>query len=355
VNSTSTILIGDSIENLANARVMMAAARMFGVECAFVNIAPTDLLGSNGESDVTRPDGDRLPLITLDAATARYSQVIACDNLPDARELYGFRAAPQFALLVGNERRGLTYSSRRVATEAVQIPMQSQRINCLNVAAAAAVALNYLTRIRVGPMARVADPASRRPEVLLAAATDHIELGSAIRSAAAFGWSRILIDDCCRVWFGVDRVVRSEGRAAARRARNDIRLVPVTGHAVIDVPEVVVVTVASTGTPLHRLDLSHGSRQLIVVPDEGAGLIDPETMERNGRRLRVASVDLSRRSFPYHYRLIASLVLAEVARQVGVYTPREGRRKARPEYMFQLPVSMEAAGESISLTELEAY
>jgi len=354
VTPPSAILIGDSIENPGNARVMMAAARMFGVDCAFANAVTTDALASDGRNDATRPQSGDLPLITLDAA-AGYGQVIACDNLPDARELYGFRAARQFALLVGNERRGLTYSSRRIATDAVQIPMQSHHINCLNVAAAAAVALNYLTRIRVGAMARVANPASRRPEVLLAAATDHVELGSAIRSAAAFGWSRILIDDSFRVWFGVDRIVRSEGRAAARRARNDIRLIPVAGHSVVDVPEAVVVTVASTGTPLHRLDLSRGPRQLIVIPDEGAGHVDPVAIERNGRRLRVAGLDLSRHSFPYHYRLIASLVLAEVARQVGARAPREGRQRGRPEYMFQLPVSMEAAGESISLNALASY
>lgn len=354
MNGPSRILIGDSIENPANARVMVAAARMFGVDCAFANSGLTGTSGrENGDTAGLRI-GD-LPEIALEVAAGRYGQVIACDNLAGARDLYGFRAAPRFALLVGNERRGLTHSSRRIATDAVQIPMQSRRINCLNVAAAAAVALNYLTGARVGAMARVAEPASRRPEVLLAGATNHIELGSAIRSAAAFGWSRLLIDDRHGVWFGVDRIVRSEGRAAARRGRNDIRLIPVTAPGAFEVAEVVLVTMGSAGTPLHRVDLSRGARQLIVIPDEGTGPADLAAFEHDRRHLRIAGVGLSRDAFPYHYRLIASLVLAEIARQVGTRGPRERRPGTRPEYMLRLPVALEAAGESISLDELAAY
>ncbi len=352
---SQVILIGDSIENPANARVMIAAARMFGVDCAFAHAVAIGEARGNDSGDATLYQGDSLPQITLDTAASEYGQVIACDNLPGARELYGFRAKSRFALLVGNERRGLTHSSRRIATDSLQIPMQSRRINCLNVAAASAVALNYLTRVRVGPMARVGEPASRRPEVLLAAATDHIEMGSAIRSAAAFGWSRLLIDDRHRVWFGVDRIVRSEGRAAARRARNDIRLIPLTEHQIIEVPEVVAVTIGSAGTPLHRVDLARGARQLIVIPDESAGHADPAAMERAGRRLRLARLELPQASFPYHFRLIASLVLAEVARQVGTRVPREGRRRERPEYLLRLPLALEEAGELVSLDDLGAY
>jgi hypothetical protein len=204
-------------------------------------------------------------------------------------------------------------------------------------------------------MARVADPASRRPEVLLAGASDHIEMGSAIRSAAAFGWSRLLVDDRHRVWFGVDRIARSEGRAAARRARNDIRVIPVAGHEIIEVPEVIVITTAPCGQPLHRVDLTRGARQLILIPDEGASCVDPGAFERGGRRVRVATLSVSQTPFPYHYRLIASLVLAEVARQVGKRAPREGRRRERPEYLLKLPLALEQAGESVALEDLDAY
>jgi len=331
---------------------MMAAAQMFGVDCAFANSLPN---GARDGSDPTEAEPREWPRITIEAAAAAYGQVIACENLPEAHALYGFRPAASFALLVGNERRGLTYSSRKMATHSVQIPMLSRRINCLNVSAAAAIALNYLIRIRVGPIARTVDPASRRPDVLLSALNDHVELGSAIRSAAAFGWSRILLEDRFRVWFGVDRVRRSEGRAAARRARNDIRVIPIADPRTITVPEVIVVTADSGAAPLHRLDLARGVRQLIVVPDEGKGEIDASALERQHLHLRIASLGLSPRRFPYHYRLIASLTLAEVARQVGARAPRIRRVKVRPEYLLRLPLEVESAGESISLEELLSY
>jgi hypothetical protein len=69
----------------------------------------------------------------------------------------------------------------------------------------------------------------------------------------------------------------------------------------------------------------------------------------------VAALSLPQQSFPYHFRLIASLALAEVARQVGARAPREGRARQRPEYLLRLPVALEAAGESISLDELAGY
>ena len=47
-----------------------------------------------------------------------------------------------------------------------------------------------------------ADPHRSRPELLLLGAGDHVELGSTIRSAAAFGWNRALVEDRAGVWFG---------------------------------------------------------------------------------------------------------------------------------------------------------
>jgi hypothetical protein len=106
------------------------------------------------------------------------------DNLPGAADVYGYQTGRNFAVLVGNERRGLTYECAKLATDKVQVPMLSRRVNCLNVAAASAVALYYLCGTRVGPMAVRGEPNSRRPEVLLLGPGDHVELGSAIRSTA---------------------------------------------------------------------------------------------------------------------------------------------------------------------------
>ncbi len=56
---------------------------------------------------------------------------------------------------------------------------------------------------------------------------NHVEVGSAIRSTAAFGGGRVFIEDRKPVWFGCDRAIRWEGRAAARRRRNEITSFPI--------------------------------------------------------------------------------------------------------------------------------
>src|SRR2546427_13146846 len=113
------------------------------------------------------------------------------------------------------------------------------------------------------------DPRTRRPELFLPGAGDHFELGSTIRSAAAFGWERAFIEDRHRVWFGCDRAVRSEGRAAARRGRNEILLIPCPPQASYCYPRVTVITSKRVGVPLQRANFTGGASQLIVVPDEG--------------------------------------------------------------------------------------
>ena len=212
-------LIGDGIENPANALVMKAAAAMFGAECRF-----RDTKGLNQASSTQGGE----PFITIepDRIPALHGRAVAFDNLPGAAELYGYQVGPDFSIMVGNERRGLSYECAKLATDKVQVPMLSRRVNCLNVAAASAVALYYLRGTRVGPMAVRGEPNNRRPEVLLLGAGDHVELGSAIRSTAAFGWGRVFIEDRQQVWFGCERAVRAEGRAAARRGKNEILCIP---------------------------------------------------------------------------------------------------------------------------------
>jgi tRNA G18 (ribose-2'-O)-methylase SpoU len=111
--------------------------------------------------------------------------------------------------------------------------MRSRQINCLNVAAAAAVALYYLCRSSVPGMTVRRNPEDRRPELLLAGAGNHVGLGSAIRSAAVFGWTRAFIEDRERIWFG---------------------LIPCSSATIRDVPEVTVITTQRTGLPLYKVD-----------------------------------------------------------------------------------------------------
>src|SRR5262249_52601714 len=152
------------------------------------------------------PDTGPLSSIDLQTLSETCRPIVACDTLPDAVELFGCRLAPgtRPALVVGNERLGLTRAVQMLAHQRICIPMAAGGIDSLNVAAAAAVALYYL-RCGAGPMQLRANPAAHRPDLLLLAPSDHAGLGCAIRSAAAFGWGRLLIEDRAGVWFGTDR------------------------------------------------------------------------------------------------------------------------------------------------------
>ena len=349
--SVGATLVGDGIENPGNALAMIHAAEMYGVKCSFNDTRRLR------ESEVLKTvlDG-RFPATTGDEIKALHSRIIAFDNLRGAAEVYGFSAGKDPAVLVGNERRGLSHEFRHLSTDAVQVPMVSRQINCLNVAAASAVALHYLCSARVGTMAKVRDPERRRPELLLLGAGDHIELGSAIRSAAAFGWRRAFIEDREQLWFGSDRITRSEGRAAARRGRNPIRLVPCSAEADHSFPEVTIVTTSPGGVPLHRANLARGARQLVVIPDERQVQIAEEVWMRLGQKVQFAHLSLPVDKFTDHYRLMATVALAEVSRQVVSRLPHHpDPRQWSPVYDRALELASEVAGEDVWLEDLLDY
>ncbi|WP_327011066.1 hypothetical protein OHA72_29635 [Dactylosporangium sp. NBC_01737] len=208
-------LVGDGVENPANARALAEAARMFAVPCTFRD---------------SRGLAEHLPdLSTVDTAAllTGAGPLIAVDNAPGAESVY--RAGPVRAgasVVVGNERRGIRPDVLRAAAKTVQIPMPGRGVNTLNVATAAAVALYYLLDAHGRRQARAPRPESHRPAVLLAAPRDHVEAGSSLRSAAAFGWQSVAVDDREKVWFGTPRPIRTEARAAARSHRNPLRVVP---------------------------------------------------------------------------------------------------------------------------------
>ena len=345
------LLVGDGIENPANALTMIHAAEMFGATCRFRDTKDLKQSFAGAESP-----GIEFSLITGPELQALNSRIIALDNLPGARALFGFHAGHEFTVVVGNERRGVSHELASRAKDHVQIPMLSRRINCLNVAAAAAVALYYLCARPVGPMAVCKDPRSRRPELLLLGAGDQIELGSTIRSAAAFGWDRAFIEDRHGVWFGCDRVARSEGRAAARRGRNDIVLIPCLEHAVYAFPRVTIVTYQRLGTPLNRANLTGGPRQLVVIPDESHVDAAAENWSRLGAKVEFAHLRLPAIEFKYRYRLAATIGLAEISRQVGRRLDRRTPGTFRPPvYDHKLADLVSATGELVRFEELLRY
>jgi hypothetical protein len=358
-------LVGDGIENPGNAQAMMDAAGMFGTSCLFRD---RYALAASWE------DQDRPPiLVTYDTLRKEYSPLVAFDNLPGAADVYGFHLprppGSMPAVVMGNERHGIGHDIQSIAHHKVQIPMFARpgSVNCLNVAAASAVALYYLSR-GGGPGLHTAQhPGKRRPELMLVGGASHVELGSTIRSAGVFGWERVLLDDSYGVWFGAGRSISAEGRAAARRHRNPIRLLPITrnrgsGSGHYDryaFSEICVVWTSPTpgSVPLHKANLSRGPQQLLVIPDEGGMDVEAIDWQQLGKTVNFVHLDLPSHEYAYRYRLAATIVLAEAARQVGkkAHIPSGRRTPGEPFYDSALALMAEAAGETVYLQDLEAY
>jgi hypothetical protein len=341
-------LIGDGIENPFNARVLLHAAEMFGSACWF-----RDRHGLAAGWD------GALPLVSTDDVTGRYTPLVACDNGERSTPLYGFQLPrdARAAVVVGNEREGIAADLRAAADHTLQVPMASRTLNCLNVAAAAGVALYYLSHGHGGKLQMRGEPRRRRPELLLVGGTDHIELGSTIRSAGAFGWERVFVEDRAGVWFGCDRVTRSEGRGAARRGRNPIRLVSVSTAHRYQFREVCVVTTRPLSPPLPRADLAGGAEQLLVLVDESRVNVEQEDWGRLGRQVQFVSVEAAAGAWTYCYRLPATIALAESARQVGQRSPTSRPRPRRDETTYDraLRTMPEEAGEVVDLCDLVGY
>ncbi len=187
-------------------------------------------------------------------------------------------------------------------------------------------------------------------------AGDHIELGSAIRSAGAFGWNRLFLEDREGIWFGCNRIVRSEGRGAARRGRNSIRLVPVGTDNNYAFKECVVVS-SKEGVPLNKADLTQGPQQVIVIADENRLDFSHEDWSRFATKVQFVRIEVPSSDYVYRYRLFASIALAEIARQVGQKSAARITRPGRqgPVYESSLQVIAETHGEEVFLEDLEVY
>jgi hypothetical protein len=121
--------------------------------------------------------------------------------------------------------------------------------------------------------------------------------------------------------------VRREARAAARRHKNPLRVHPTT--LAVSAPrydEIVLVAASGTGPPLSRARLTRGLRQLVIVGAEPG-----EAPAAVSGHVTVASLGLK----PMEHeplRLTASIVLAEIARQVGRRRPIPGAPPRAPRY-----------------------
>ena len=292
-------LLCDGVENPANRAQIATAARLLGGAC-------------------------------VEACEGR---LIVVENSPGARPIYGRRPLRDTATLVlGHERRGVSRATLAAAQEMLVIPAQSRTVRTLNVASAAAVAGWYVVR-GSGEQARSRHPGKRLPAVLLSGA-DHVEVGSSLRSAAAFGLGEVWLEDLGASWFAGEHGRRREARAAARRHKNPLRVRPGDPAIAERFDEVVVVVPHGEGAPLARERLAHGARQLVVI---GAA---PERVGALAENVRVATLGLAPEpSAPL--RIVASIALAEIARQVGsALRPPPAPRPRAPVYERELALGV---------------
>jgi len=229
---------------------------------------------------------DAAHLIGATCAQTISGRLIAIENSRGARSVYGRNPLNGAATIaVGNERRGL---SRRIldrADETLVIPTMSRTISTLNVAAAAAVAGWYVVRGSAA-QALAARPEHRRPALLIVG-DDHVEVGSTLRSAAAFGFHDVLLEDRDAGWFEGTAAARREARAAARRHKNPLRIHRADLRSATRFEEIVLVSAFGAAPPLRREPLNRGQRQLVVI---GATLDEVSNVAAD--RLRVATLGL---------------------------------------------------------------
>ncbi len=253
---------------------------------------------------------DAAYLLGGSVCTALGSRLIAVENTANAREVYGrppLRGAATLAL--GNERLGVSRAVLAAADETVVIPTASRTVTTLNVAAAAAVAGWYVLH-GSGPQARAAHPASRWPAVLLSG-DDHVEVGSSLRTAAAFGLREVVLDDRGAGWFDGPHAQRREARAAARWHKNPLHVRRAHAGFTSGFEEIVVITPSGPGQALTRERLARGRRQAVLI-----GQAPDQVQAAATGRVRVASLGL-RQASRAPLRLVASIALAEIARQTG--------------------------------------
>jgi len=348
--SAQVHLVGDGIERPANARALMDAAAMFQAACAFRD---TRALADRWSEE---RGGRPLPVVESARLLKQLLPVVAVENVPGAASVYEAGLPPgRPTIVVGGERDGIRGDVLRAAARCVEIPVVSRRMRTLNVAAAAAVALFYLTGGWHHAPRQSARPELRRPALLLLGPRDHVEAGGTIRSAAAFGWRTVGLDDRRCVWFGATRAVVTEGRAAARSHRNAVRVAPMpaTGH--LGFERVVVAGTRVDGPPLHRADLTGGRSTLLVVPDEE--VVSTADWAQLGGRIEVARLSLPATTFPYRYRLVASIILAEAARQIGAPTGARPRSYGRRGLSYESAIDTAAAApaDAVTFEQLREY
>jgi hypothetical protein len=116
------------------------------------------------------------------------------------------------------------------------------------------------------------------------------------------------------------------------------------------------VTRHAIGAPLHRTNFAGGPNHLVVIPDESQIDVSTYDWSRLSPNINFAHLSLPKTEYSYHYRLIATIALAEISRQVGrppTAKPPVGPRP--PIYDFALGKIADASGQLVAFEDLASY
>lgn len=252
-------LIGLDTQGEWNKPLLVNAAALSGWECLF----------AFSDQAIPNPDDagpDSTPqAVSLERALEGCRHVIACETSRDSVSAYDFPAPREStAVIVGNEEQGIPRRILKQADRVVSIPMARTSLSSLNVAAAAAILLYVLTK----DLGRKPRPKCRLRlvdvDLLIGAPADPHELGSLLRSVYAFGWRKVFLSDPHRVWFAENSKVILESRAAARRAKNPLAVLPADQLDPSRYDAALISDGTRTGQPLSKFRLADCHRLLVV-------------------------------------------------------------------------------------------
>ena len=237
-------------------------------------------------------------------------QVLVCELTPKSVSVYDLPAPRQkTSIIVGNEERGVPRSVIKRASHVISVPMAGRGLSSLNVAVAAAVILYSLTHDLARRRKVRSNLKLQSVDILIAGPSDPHELGSLLRSVYSFGWRRVFLSDPNNVWFSSDPAIILQGRAAARRARNLLVVLPAANLNLAHYDAVITCRQFQEGPPLSRFRIPECGRLLIVFGESTAmgDFVD--------HSLQVA-VDHADRTVPPCFRHDGSVLLSVISQQL---------------------------------------
>lgn len=304
-------LIADSVADPRNVPALLALAELLGVRCLFRD--RHDLRNQLADDPILARFVEAPP---LDEFGEHYDLLLAVENHERARSIYEYRPpqGKRLAMAVGNERKGLDRKVSRAADVMLEIPMRPQPNFSLNVAGAAAAAL-YQLQSSTQPKRHRRTHGRERPDLLFWQPRDAADLGSSLRAAYALGWDAASVVDTHRVWFGADRATLAQGRGAARRHKNAIRVRPLDPVAPAQTYDVgIVVGCAGVGTPVWQMKLPERVSSVLVFADAP---LDLESLRALAREWQIVSVGNGGIPTDAPLRILSAITLAEVGRVVA--------------------------------------